>query len=120
MLKKYDEALQKTEKTLESHADINAQYQDLINESKADRKQLNEDVSAIKKATLTQIKLELTRICDNMINRGYAYLCECEKAEHLYEAYEPLGGNSGMAVKVERVRALPVRRAPLENKEIEE
>lgn len=109
MLGKYDKALQKTEQTLKDHADINAQYQMLIDESKADRMQLNADVAAIKRATLTQVKLEINKITERSLKRGWIWGWECAAMEMLFESYKPLGGNGVTASNVEKARKLKVK-----------
>lgn len=109
MLKKYGEALQHTQKTLKEQSEINAQYQQLINESKEDRTKLNNDIAIIKRATLTQIKLEINKIADKTIERGWIYNEECERIEMLWEHYQPLGGNGITTRKMTDVRALPIR-----------
>lgn len=109
MLGKYDKALQKTEQTLKDHADINAQYQMLIDESKADRVQLNADVAAIKRATLTQIKLEINKMTERALKRGWIWGWECAAMEMLFESYKPLGGNGVTASNVQKARKLKVK-----------
>lgn len=117
MIKKYDVALQETAMTLQAHADINAQYQALINESKADRAKLNCDVAAIKLATMTQIKLEINKIADKAIARGWIWSQECVSVEAMFEVYSPLGGNGVTANKVEKIRQLPIKYTGVREKE---
>lgn len=109
MLKKYGEALKHTQKTLEEQSGINAQYQQLIDESKEDRAKLNSDIAIIKRATLTQIKLEINKIADKAIERGWILNEECERIEMLWENYQPLGGNGITTRKMADVRTLPIR-----------
>lgn len=109
MLGRYDKALQKTEQTLKDHADLNAQWQMLIEESKADRIQLNADVAAIKHATLTQVKLEINKITERALRRGWIWGWECAAMERLFESYKPLGGNGVTASSVEKARKLNIK-----------
>lgn len=109
MLKKYGEALKHTQETLEEQSGINAQYQQLIDESKEDRAKLNSDIAIIKRATLTQIKLEINKIADKAIEREWILNEECERIEMLWENYQPLGGNGITTRKMTDVRTLPIR-----------
>lgn len=109
MLSKYDSALNRTEDLLKEQSNINSQYQSLIDESKEDRKQLNASIAAIKKATLTQIKLQIGKIMDDALKRGWVWKWECQTVEMLFESYSPLGGNGFTATSLEKFRNLPVK-----------
>ena len=78
-------------------------------ESREDRQRLNRDVSAIKKAVLAQTKVDINKICDRAIQRGFILPKEIEEVEILYEPYLLLDGNGPVASKIASVRRLPVR-----------
>lgn len=109
MLNKYNAELKTSQDFIVEQSKLNEQYQELIFESQHDRQKLNADIAAIKTATLTQIKLEINKICDRAIARGFVYSWECEIVEMLYEAYVPLGGNSNTKAKVLRMRKMEVK-----------
>lgn len=70
---------------------------------------LTADVTAIKKATLAQIKVKINKLCDNALRRGYILPRELEEVELLFESYTPLGGNGVTASKVTAIRKLPIK-----------
>lgn len=109
MLNKFNAELKTSQEFIRQQSELNAEYQALILESKRDRQKLNEDIAAIKTATLTQIKLEINKICDRAIARGFVYSWECDIVEILFEAYVPLGGNSNTQAKVLRLRTMEVK-----------
>lgn len=109
MLNKFNAELKTSQEFIRQQSELNAEYQALILESKQDRQKLNEDIAAIKTATLTQIKLEINKICDRAIARGVVYSWECDIVEILFEAYVPLGGNSNTQAKVLRLRTMEVK-----------
>ena len=108
MLNKYNTQLKETQDFMQSQAELNERYRVLLCESERDRQKLNEDIAAIKTATLTQIKLEINKVANRAIERGYVYAWECDMVEILYEAYVPLGGNSNTGEKMTRLRALKI------------
>lgn len=114
MLNKFNAELKTSQEFIRQQSELNAEYQALILESKQDRQKLNEDIAAIKTATLTQIKLEINKICDRAIARGFVYSWECDIVEILFEAYVPLGGNSNTQTKVLRLRKMEVKHGTTE------
>lgn len=109
MLQRYSETLEDTQAKMLELATMMEQCQMLIGGIQQDRETLNADIAAIKKATLTQIKLDINRIVDRALDRSYTYPKECEIVEMLFESYRPLGGNGVTARKVEMYRQLQVR-----------
>jgi hypothetical protein len=109
MLQRYSETLEDTQAKMLEQATMMEQCQMLIGGIQQDRETLNADIAAIKKATLTQIKLDINRIVDRALDRSYTYPKECEIVEMLFESYRPLGGNGVTTRKVEMYRQLKVK-----------
>lgn len=116
-LKRYDSALDSYGKALKDYKDMFEAQAQSLEDSKIDRQRLHaeleaikaDDLSPIKKALLIQSKVEINKICDKAIDRGYIFSRELEGAEMLFETYEPLGGNGVTRTKMEAARKLKIR-----------
>ena len=114
LIKRYDNELKGYQEKISRQQEINQMQSNAISESLEDRCELRELFESLRVASLAQIKVELTKVCDRAIERGFIYPKELEVMETLYEPYPELHGNGVVTSKVMTCRKLPLHRSPKE------
>lgn len=70
----------------------------------------DELIALFKEAILAILHDRIYALCHFYLERGYMETDECKNLEHLYEAYEALGGNGTGKKLRDRCMELPIRK----------
>lgn len=108
MLNDYNTTLADLRATIVDQASINEVQANCIAASVQDRQEIREDMDIIKSALVTILKVELEKQCAKAIQAGEVSVERRQAIQEMFAEYCGLGGNHGMAARVNIVMGLPV------------
>lgn len=108
LVKKYKKALEETEKAITKQAELNTLQEECLQANHAQNEEIKESLERLSRASLTMIKVELEKRCQEAINKGSISLTERRTIEELFGDYAALNGNHGMISTVKSTRQLPL------------
>lgn len=102
LVKKYNRTLNAALKTIEEQSLVNCAQDQTIQYTLG-------DIDKIKSGLCTQMRIELLKITERALSRGYRTMNESSIAEMTYSGYKELDGNGEMVSKMSDFRNLPLK-----------